>query len=159
VGVIGIAFFPEREAPMQAVAQPPPYYDDRPHSSGGPMPPRKAAPADAEASSRAPAAAPAAPESKGDARSGNVGGGARPEVRRGLGTEFGEQRFSNVGYTSFQRESSTQPAHIVELRYNDRQGLLALGIPVDVVHRDSEVSRRETADPFPRSRYAAPPPR
>jgi hypothetical protein len=159
VGVIGVAFFPERELPMQAVPPPAQSYDDRPRSSGGPMPPRKAAPADAEASSRAPAAPSAAPESKGDA-AGAYGGSARREVRRGIGTEFGEQRYSNVGYTSFQRESSVQPAHIVELRYNDRQGLLALGIPVDrALGRESEVSRRETADPFPRSRYATPPPR
>jgi hypothetical protein len=87
-------------------------------------------------------------------------GGPRPEVRRGLGTEFGEQRYSNAGYTTFQRENSTQPAHIVELRYNDRQGLLALGIPVDsAVSRQSEISRRETADPFPGRHYAGPPPR
>jgi hypothetical protein len=155
VGVIGIAFFPERDRPH--VIPQPHYYDDRARSTGGPMPPRKAAPADAEASSRAPAAPSTATESKGDAP-GSYGGGARPEVRRGLGTEFGEQRNSSVGYTSFQRENAVQPEQILEVRYNDRQGLIALGIPIDrAMSRESELSRRETADPFPRSRYATPP--
>lgn len=155
VGVIGVAFFPERERPQQVIP-PPHYYEDRARITGaGPMPPRKAAPADAEAS-RAPAA-PSAAETKGDAP-GAYGGSARPEARRGLGTEFGEQRNSSVGYTTFQRANAGQPEHIVELRYNDRQGLVALGIPVDrPTSRESELTRRESADPFPRSRYASPP--
>ena len=48
---------------------------------------------------------------------------------------------------------------MIELRYNDRQGLLALGIPVDEAYGRDDVSLRESADPFPRSRYAVPPPR
>ena len=47
----------------------------------------------------------------------------------------------------------------MELRYNDRQGLVALGIPVDQAVGRDDVSIRESADPFPRSRFAAPPPR
>ncbi len=43
----------------------------------------------------------------------------------------GERRESSVHYTSFQRENPTRPSHLVEMRYNDREGLLALGIPVD----------------------------
>ncbi len=83
-----------------------------------------------------------------------------PESRPGLGTEFGEQRYSSVGYTNFQRENPSHPSTLVELRYNDRQGLLALGIPVDGGYvRPDDTSLRETADPFPRSRFAQPPPR
>ena len=48
---------------------------------------------------------------------------------------------------------------MIELRYNDRQGLLALGIPVDRVVHPDDVALRESADPFPRNRFAAPPPR
>jgi hypothetical protein len=128
VGVIGVAFFPERERPQQVIPQPH-YYDERTHSTGGPLPPRKAAPMAAGASSRAPAA-PTAAEPKGDAP-GAYGGSARPEARRGLGTEFGEQRDSSAGYTTFQRENPRQPEHITEIRYNDREGLLALGLPVE----------------------------
>jgi len=156
VGVIGVAFFPERERPQQVIPEPH-YYDERTRSSGGPMPPRKSAARDAEASSQAPAP-PSAAAPKGDAP---AGGAARPEARRGLGTEFGEQRSSSAGYTTFQRENQRQPEHIAEIRYNDREGLLALGLPVDraMTARESELSRRESADPFPRSRYASPPPR
>ena len=159
VGVIGVAFFPERDRPQQVIPQPH-YYDDRTRSTGGPMPPRKAAPIESEASSSRAPAAPSAAEPKGDAP-GAYGGSARPEARRGLGTEFGEQRQSSTGYTTFQRENPNQPEHIAEIRYNDRPGLLALGLPVDraIAARETELSRRETADPFPRSRYASPPPR
>jgi hypothetical protein len=163
VGVIGVAFFPERERPVAVMPRPSPYYDDRPQYDDRP---RSSAPSkggyDAEGSARAPGSPPPAPSAAADSRAadgaGSYGRAPRREERRGLGTEFGEQRYSSVGYTSFQRENAIYPAHVIELRYNDRQGLLALGVRVDEVVGRDDVSLRESADPFPRSRYAAPPP-
>src|SRR5690606_2337202 len=48
--------------------------------------------------------------------------------RPGLGTEFGEQRYSAVSWTQFVRASASKPSAIAELRYNDAAGLQALGI-------------------------------
>jgi hypothetical protein len=157
VGVIGVAFFPERERPVVVAPRPErPYYnDDRPTS---------AAPkgrGDEGSMGRAQGAPPPAPSSAAESRAadgaGAYGGAPRKEARRGLGTEFGEQRRSSVGYTSFQRENAIYPANVVELRYNDRQGLLALGIPVDAAYGPNDLSLRESAEPFPRSRFATPP--
>jgi hypothetical protein len=158
VGVIGVAFFPERERPVAVIPRPPSYDDrDRPRSSAAPRDGY-----DAESSGRAPGAPTPAPSAAAESKADGAGSTSRApqrEARRGLGTEFGEQRHSSVGYTSFQRENALQPSNVIELRYNDRQGLLALGIPVDETYRRDDVSLRESADPFPRSRYAAPPPR
>jgi hypothetical protein len=86
-------------------------------------------------------------------------GRAAPESRPGLGTEFGERRYSAVEYTKFERESPTHPQVVRELRYNDREGLVALGVPVDGAYPSvDDLSLRESADPFPRNRFAAPPP-
>ena len=164
VGVIGVAFFPERERPPVAVMpRPSPHYDDRrnyddrPHSSA---PSKGGYEGGSGRAPGAPAPAPsAAAESRAADGAGSYGGAPRREARRGLGTEFGEQRYSSVGYTSFQRENAIYPAHVTELRYNDRQGLIALGIPVDEAVRRDDVSLRESAEPFPRSPYASPPPR
>jgi hypothetical protein len=164
VGVIGVAFFPERERPPVAVMpRPTPYYDDHRNYDDRP---RSNAPSKGgyeEGSGRAPGSPPPAPSAAAESRAadgaGSYGGAPRREARRGLGTEFGEQRYSSVGYTSFQRENATYPANVMELRYNDRQGLIALGIPVNEAVRRDDVSLRESAEPFPRSPYASPPPR
>jgi hypothetical protein len=165
VGVIGIAFFPERERPPVRYDPRPVERDDRARGSSDGAPPAKAAPApygDSRSASRAPSAAPT-----GEAKREGAGGYAprasdadEESNRPGLGTEFGERRWSSVHYTTFQRESPSHPSHIVELRYNDREGLLALGIPVDDARTTpDDLSLRETADPFPRTRFATPPPR
>jgi hypothetical protein len=157
VGVIGVAFFPERERPVVVMPHQSPYYDDRPRSSA----PSKGG--DEEGGGRAPGASAPAPSAAAESRAadgvGSSGGAPKRETRRGLGTEFGEQRYSSVGYTTFQRENAISPANVIELRYNDRQGLAALGIPVDEAVRRDDVSLRESAEPFPRSHYATPPPR
>jgi hypothetical protein len=158
VGVIGVAFFPERERPVAVLPRQRPFEDGRARSSAE-------APSKGvynEGVGRAPGAPPPAPsaaESKADDGAGSYGGAPRREARRGLGTEFGEQRYSSVGYTSFQRENPRYPTSVFELRYNDRQGLIALGIPVDRVIYPDDVALRESADPFPKNRFAAPPPR
>jgi hypothetical protein len=76
--------------------------------------------------------------------------------RPGLGTEFGEQRYSAASYTKFVR-AANRPIAIAELRYNDSAGLMALGIPVQPMPDDGEIMMRETADPFPGDHFARPP--
>jgi hypothetical protein len=151
VGVIGVAFFRERLPPV--VRRPPPVY----------MPPAKRAlpeagsspPADeAESSgamggsSRADRGAPAPPPA------------AAPAARPGLGTQFGEARESHVVETNFVRADST-PTVIAEVRYDDRDGLLSRGIDLSPPRdpRDAENDLRDTAQAFPQSRFAQPPPR
>lgn len=78
-------------------------------------------------------------------------------ARPGLGTEFGERRYSATRQTRFVR-ASDKPVAVAELRYNDAPGLMALGIAVTPGPDAGELSTRETADPFPGDRrYAAPP--
>ena len=48
-----------------------------------------------------------------------------PTYRPGLGTEFGEQRSSQISFVQFQR-ASQQPFATVALNYNDSQGVAAM---------------------------------
>jgi hypothetical protein len=75
--------------------------------------------------------------------------------RLGLGTEFGETRYSAASYTQFVRAPG-RPVALAELRYNDTAGLMALGIPVHPLPDAGEIMTRETADPFPGDRFAQP---
>ena len=85
---------------------------------------------------------------------------AMPEPARrerlGLGTEFGEQRYSAASYTRFVRAGG-RPVAIAELRYNDAAGLVALGIPVQPMPDGNEIMTREAAKPVPGHRCAQPP--
>jgi hypothetical protein len=136
VGVIGVAVFPE------AAPRPPPV-DDWSARGGGA--------AESEAQRSAPSASSADGLASGPA--------AREERRKGLGTGFGEEHPSQVEEVPFER-ASTRPAAVLALRYDDRAGLLALGIDVDgprVSARDRWM--RDTAEPFRRDgRFAEPPP-
>ncbi len=145
VGVIGAAFFRERPRPAW--------------STSGAEPPRSA-PAAERPSSAPPAGRPAArsadaqpaPPSGEEARAA-----ADTEARPGLGTEFGERRDSYADEAPFER-ASARPDFVTELRYDDRDGLLARGIrvpPRDA--RDEENALRDRAEPFPVSRFARPP--
>jgi hypothetical protein len=163
VGVIGVAFFPERERPVRHYPRPI-ARDDRARGSYDAPPPAKASP-ESYGGAGATRSAPSAPSAEAK-RESSSGRGPRPSDappesdRPGLGTEFGERRYSSVHYTSFQRENATRPSYVVETRYNDREGLLALGIAVDGARPvPDDLSLRESADPFPRSRFATPPPR
>lgn len=73
---------------------------------------------------------------------------SRRTERLGLGTEFGEQRYSTATYTRFVRAPG-RPVAVAELRYNDAAGLIALGIPAQPLPDEGEIMTRETADPFP----------
>jgi hypothetical protein len=157
VGVIGVAFFPEREEYVPP--PPPPVTVYRPEMH----PVRRSVPAGPpSASDLAPATKSANAPSLGGLASGG-GGGAHasqpaPEERRGLGTEFGEARESRIGSTTFDRANPRTPSQVVAFRYNDRAGLLSLGIPVDPVYPTSDLSLRETAQPFRTNGFAQPPP-
>ena len=146
VGVIGVAVFTE--------AAPPPL-PRRPYPipfEGPPAP-------DPGRSEEAPRsdAAPAPPEASASQPSDAGGAGARAEKRsadrRGLGTEFGESHESDVTRVSFER-ASRSPAALLAVRYDDRPGLVALGIDVD--GRGDDAWMRATATPF--HGYAEPPP-
>jgi hypothetical protein len=64
-----------------------------------------------------------------------------------------------VEETEFVRARATLPSDIVAFRYNDRAGLVALGIRLDPpAIADVELRTRETADPFRTNRFSAPPP-
>jgi hypothetical protein len=159
VGVIGVAVFPER---WQALVAPPgpspdPYSDRSGESPPGARSeaPREQPERNGDASTMAEAPAPRA---QADA-SGGPGSSARAK-RPGLGTEFAEQHASHVEQVSFVR-ASARPEAVLTLRYDDRPGLIALGIDVDgdrFARRD-ERWLRETATPF-RSEpgYCEPPP-
>jgi hypothetical protein len=141
VGVIGVAFFRERQV---AVVYPPRARGARPTTAP-----------DAPAPASPPAPSPAR---KYDASGAGSGRATEDESRPGLGTEFGEQHDSQVTEVSFER-ASARPDSIAELRYDDRDGLLARGIrvaPRDA--RESENDRRDRAEPFPETRFAQPPP-
>jgi hypothetical protein len=174
VGVIGVAVFAERE-PVISRPLIPRYrsYDEdylgrRGDSGAAPEAQARKAPPKASASP-APAAkekAPAAGAGRAEAESSDVAPGYRgrrwfpqPTERPGLGTEFGEQRGSQVQLTSFVRLGS-RPAGYAELRYNDERGLARLGIHFHHhVYDDDDLWQRETANPFPAGRsFAAPPP-
>jgi hypothetical protein len=166
VGVIGVAFFPER--PPVAIARPAPdlagptYYPARKAAApsrvspddlsttpaGNDSPP---APPAAARAAGAPAATPPA-EAQAETR--------RAEHRPGLGTEFGEARESRTQQTEFVRANAANPSQVVAIHYNDRAGLVALGIaiprPYDFVERDTRL--RETADPFRSNQFAQAPP-
>jgi hypothetical protein len=141
VGVIGVAVFPEREVLRRPSPPPPwsPYDREAPEALGAPRSSAPAPGAVAESESAAPT--------------------HRKAERPGLGTEFGEQRESHVVEVAFERARS-QPDAVLALRYDDRAGLVALGIDVDrrgTAWRD-ERWLREHASPFRGSAYAEPPP-
>jgi hypothetical protein len=156
VGVIGVAVFPERalrRAPPAYRPDPPPY--PSPYPGHGEAEPnagsgREAAPAPGAPGKRSPDSGVAAPSPAPDAHASR---------RPGLGTEFGEAHASHVDTVPFERARS-RPERILTLRYDDRQGLLALGIDVDGRWRDRDDAwLRATATPFRGSPgYAEPPP-
>ena len=178
VGVIGVAVFPERIV-RQPVYVPEPRYFERSAPSdrrssydeagadyfardkaAGPA--REAPPAPAASQAPMGRSGGAANASKGE--SSALADGSRAseaESRRsrtGLGTEFGEARYSQVQHVEFVRANSSRPSVVLGARYNDRAGLYALGIDVDGYYEPSDLALRQSADPFPRSnRFARPP--
>jgi hypothetical protein len=187
VGVIGVAVFPERTLPPRVYRVPPPrpypyprpyphdYGDDSRGADEGDRAPsaksEKSPPSSPSGAAPAPSAAPPA-DAAGEASSGAYGKGSRSEARPfagrnrpGLGTEYGEAVSSRIYEVQFVRANSGSPSTILGARYNDRDGLLAMGIPVDSYYDQAcypydDGDLRRTADPFPVAdrRFAAPPP-
>ena len=167
VGVIGVAVFPELERRMIVPPVYPHHHQHR-HYPGAADSRREAdtesqdqrAPSAPSASTPAPSAE---ASGRGDAPADAMAKGqSAPRSRPGLGTAFGEAVSSQVHEVAFLRASSHTPAALLTLRYNDRRGLLALGIDVDGAHhrRRQDAWLRHNADPFPVSHrpYASPPP-
>jgi hypothetical protein len=187
VGVIGVAVFPERYLPPRVYRLPPPrpypypYRDSYPYDDyyrGGeegraPSARGDAGPAPGP-SGATPPATPAPPphDAAGGGDSGAYNKAPRSEAqpyaqrnRSGLGTEYGEAVQSPIYEVEFIRANPSTPSVVLGARYNDREGLLALGIPVDSYYDQTcwyndEGDLRRTADPFPVAdrRFAAPPP-
>ncbi len=172
VGVIGVAIFRERRVVYRPQPTRRPNYPDNYGNYDEEYGRRES-----KSEKQAPAGAPAdsaAPRSEG-AKAGAVTRDAPPRERAqvdrpGLGTAFGERRESRVVQVDFARNSPNHPDAILALNYNDRPGLIALGIdlrPPRQYPRYDEPWRRETAQPFfdrprphvtPPPIYAAPPP-
>jgi hypothetical protein len=175
VGVIGVAVFPERVWRPRPLPVPPPccfdgYRDDELGYR------YRDAPAEDKRSAQAPAPATSAPADalaeRGlgghgyGAAKGKVAGEASSDYapgrreRPGLGTEFGEAVSSHIQEVDFVRANSSGPAVVLGVRYNDHDGLLAMGVNVDSVYPwPGDSYLRRTAEPFPVSprHYAAPP--
>jgi hypothetical protein len=179
VGVVGVAIFPERVLP-------PPYayrrlpYPHRPYpypyednygapsgSSGGRAEADKGSNAPPPATGAAPAPTPTAPDAQpapraqGEAGRAYGDGAEESRARPGLGTEYGEAVSSPIYEVEFVRANAYRPSTMLGLRYDDREGLLAMGIDVDGYPPScaSESDLRRTAEPFPAGdrRFAAPP--
>jgi len=168
VGVIGVAVFPERVYRPQPLPVAPPCCFDGYRSK------KSSDRWDDSAEGNRSAPAPTAPASAMAEESvGRLGSGAAQgkkaasadyapnrRERPGLGTEFGEAVASNIQEVEFVRANSSMPATILGVRYNDHDGLLAMGVNVDgVTPWPGDTELRRTADPFPVSprHYATPP--
>jgi hypothetical protein len=186
VGVIGVAVFPERYLPPRVYRTPPPRpyrpysYDDYDDYRGGDARGRSAdkaekgpAPAPSGAAPTPPASPSPPRDAAGEADSGAYGKGSGPgaqpfarQSRPGLGTEYGEAVNSPIYEVEFVRANPSNPSSVLGVRYNDHDGLIAMGIPVDSPYDQAcysyydEGDVRRTADPFPVAdrRFAAPPP-
>jgi hypothetical protein len=141
VGVIGVATFRERPAPRVVEPQ----WLDAPaarNESAGPAsapaaaPPARSAASDAAVGAvRGRAAKQEAESSRADARASEL-----PAER--LGTGHGRRLDSRVEWTNFERASDA-PDSVVELRYDSRRNLVAMGVlPPDRY-------ARTTPNPFP----------
>jgi hypothetical protein len=138
VGVVGLAVFPERAPRHASPPHPYPYPYPHPRADAAPGAARD------EAGSKAEEASPSTGAEPGP---GAVAGARRHRAERpGLGTEFGEEHRSRVETTSFAR-ASARPEAVLTFRYDDREGLLALGVDVGGRGRE-EGWRREHATPF-----------
>ena len=182
VGVIGVAFFPERvrPPPPPPIARRPlprpvrlpydheyssPTFDGRGASAdkatqGAPqqpraVPPRASAPPSGGAADRARDSSPSKREAARGAAQDELG---RSDSVNNLGTEFGETRESVVSSVSFERASPTHPALVSTLRYDDADGLSARGIDLSALGYYHRRPASDEPQAFPVSRFAQPPP-
>jgi hypothetical protein len=174
VGVIGVAFFPERRRPAP---QPRPYlarpYDDA-RSSTQSAPRRESGlgtyggAGRGDGAHRAAGAPSASASTDGERRTKSAGAYDRSapvanlesdESTSHLGTEYGETRESQVREVAFRRANLRTPALVLALRYDDARGLLARGIQVNPPRpRYYHEYYASEPNPFPENRFAPPPP-
>lgn len=161
VGVIGVAIFPEYRAPAPVVVPPRPYPMPEPRYEYDEQ--QSLGESRAEDSAAEAEAAPSPSQGYGSGmRAKSSSAGAAPKrrsmnARPGLGTAFGETHYSSVQHVSFSRANWSTPVYVLGARYNDRAGLIALGIDVDRRKRTlHELRLRQSASPFS-SGYATPP--
>lgn len=171
VGVIGVAVFPERVYRPLPHPVPPrccvDYDRDDENGYGGATSKSKRSAGAAAPAASAPSAdylaegrASGAKAEKGRATESSSSFAPRRRQRPGLGTEFGEAVASNIQEVEFVRANASSPAVILGVRYNDHDGLVAMGVNVDGVYPwPGDNYLRRTADPFPVSprHYATPP--
>ena len=165
VGVIGVAVFPERFVRPQPRPYTPyrraPAPQYRPYDDEGGLGSMQKD--EAERSSDAAAAAPPSPSAGRMAESQGAPMDRQPrrkaDNRPGLGTQFGEQVDSDVHEVQFVRANANNPVAVLGVRYNDRRGLIAMGVDVDGSNAWSDANLRRSADPFPVSQGFARPPR
>ena len=163
VGVVGVAVFPERVFRPRPIPVPPPCCIDLDRRDGYGY--EDAAEAERKSTSQPPApaaAAEAGPMASAGAARGKASADYAPSRRErpGLGTEFGEAVTSHIQEVDFVRANPGAPSVILGVRYNDHDGLVAMGVNVDGVYPwPGDTDLRRTADPFPKSprRYATPP--
>jgi hypothetical protein len=154
VGVVGVAVFPEKRLP------PPPAVRAPQRLDAPPAPPCCGEPEDSSEGSTLGSlhdsrAAQGAPQASAPVTRAFREADKAKDDRPGLGTEYGEAVASQIHEVQFERQSP-RPAATLGCRYNDRAGLLAMGIDVD---RVAEAQLRRTAEPFPGvDRQFAPPP-
>src|ERR1700687_1187874 len=151
VGVIGVAVFPERQ-----YFRPPPVRRD----PGVPVPQGDGDFSDPSGGVEGGVVGGPPPSAEAPQPGGSIAKKSMPAERRGLGTEFAEEHSSHVQIVQFERATST-PASLLSVRYDDRAGLLALGIDVrgGSGYGAGDGWLRETAEPFRRNAsFAQPPP-
>jgi hypothetical protein len=185
VGVIGVAVFPERHVPRPVYRPrpyevPPPYsWDDyyyrrrdrsydpsaADESEAGAPAPSSGSGGSRDAAPPPAATPPATEKSGGDKGYAEAAPRGRSSSRPGLGTEYGEAVSSRIYEVNFVRANASYPAAVLGVRYNDRDGLIAMGVPVDSYYDqacsyDDDEGLRRTAEPFPVTdrRFAPPPP-
>jgi hypothetical protein len=152
VGVIGVAFFPER------VREPQPMLDRRwsniqPSAPSATRSERSSDDAPEKSAGRRADGASAAPHERRQASSEwerDTGGSVN-----NLGTEYGERRSSSVVDVAFERAAS-RPALLASVRYDDAEGLEARGIDLSNLRPRHQPEPQEPLA-FPNARFAAPP--
>jgi hypothetical protein len=182
VGIIGVAFFPERvrpPPPPPIARRPLPRPVPRPYEYSSPtfdgrgaandkaaqgmpqfqhpraIPPRASAPSAGGTADRARDSSPSKREAAPGATQDELGSN---DSVNNLGTEFGETRESVVSSVSFERASPTQPALVSTLRYDDADGLSARGIDLSALGYYRRQPPSDEPQAFPVSRFAQPPP-
>jgi hypothetical protein len=166
LGVIGVAFFPERvyQAPprLSTPAPSPERYRSAPNKPSGRGAPRESARSKSAASAGAGAPSSAAPRAQAEASAAD--GYAKRESRDdlgraegtgNLGTEYGERSYNPVEEVAFTRQHNNNPRSVLKVYYDDESGLVARGIQVTPMPCYSCYSE---PNPFPAVTRFAPPP-